>query len=204
MANIDFRNIESVQYNSTWASTVTIKGSSHGKLYQELKLQYLHQGRWVRPLCLLDKVFWLSNHHLNILRNIFLLMPLINGLNLIQVFVALVSHNLLVKFIATVKRKTFNINEPLGTKMLKRLRFGFSHLRKHKFDTFKDTLVSFYSCSIETETATHYFLCCHFYDTNLMNDFQNVTNPFSVVIDNNLINLFYNGDAKFDDFTEIW
>lgn len=36
-----------------------------------------------------------------------------------------------------------------------------------------------------------------------MNDFQNVTNPFSVVIDNNLINLFYNGDAKFDDFTEI-
>ena len=52
MANIDFKNIESVHYNSTSAVAVAIN-----KLYHELQLQYLHQRRWLRPVCLLNKVF---------------------------------------------------------------------------------------------------------------------------------------------------
>ena len=49
--------------------------------------------------------------------------------------------NALLKFIRSAEKKIFNINDPLGIKMLTRLRLGFSHLREHKFaHGFKDTL----------------------------------------------------------------
>ena len=41
--------------------------------------------------------------------------------------------NTLLKFIRPAQRKTFNINDSVGVKLLTRLRLGFSHLRDHKF-----------------------------------------------------------------------
>ena len=56
--------------------------------------------------------------------------------------------NALSKFVMPVERKIFNINDPLGIKMLTRLRLGFRHLREHKFThDFKDTLNLLCSCS---------------------------------------------------------
>ena len=86
--------------------------------------------------------------------------------------------------------------------MLTRLRLGFSHLRQHKFrHGFKDTLNPFCSCSIEAETTTHYFLRCHFYNSNqatLINDLENIPISFFTVSDNNLINLLLYGNDKFE------
>ena len=47
--------------------------------------------------------------------------------------------NTLLNFIRPVQRKTFNINDSVGVKLLTRLRLDFSHLREHKFrDGFRD------------------------------------------------------------------
>ena len=41
--------------------------------------------------------------------------------------------NTLLKFIRPVQRKTFNINNSVGAKLLTRLRLGFRNLHEHKF-----------------------------------------------------------------------
>ena len=74
--------------------------------------------------------------------------------------------------------------------MLTRLRLDFSHVCEHKFRyDFKDTLNSLWSCSIEDETTTHYFLHCYFYNSyrsTLMNVFENILIYFSTISDNNI------------------
>ena len=92
--------------------------------------------------------------------------------------------NALLKFIRPVERKIFNINDPFETKMLTRLRLGFSYLCEHKFGHgFKDTLNLLCLCSTEAGTITHYFLRCHFYNSNrviLINDLENISVYFSI------------------------
>ena len=64
--------------------------------------------------------------------------------------------------------------DPLGIKLLYRLRLGLSHLREHKFrHNFPDNVNPLCSCSLEIESMEHYFLCCHNYvifRTTLMNE----------------------------------
>ena len=58
-----------------------------------------------------------------------------NGIDLIQTIVALIFIIRLAMHceqMNLVKRKIFNINEPLGIKILTRLRLGFSSLCEHK------------------------------------------------------------------------
>ena len=69
----------------------------------------------------------------------------------------------LLKLIRPVQRKTFNINDSIGVKLLIRLRLGFSYLREHKFrHGFREILNPLCPCSIKAETTTHCFLCYHF------------------------------------------
>ena len=52
-SNASFSNkIESVQFNAALAITRVIKGTSIDNLYQELRLGYLQQRRWIRKFCL--------------------------------------------------------------------------------------------------------------------------------------------------------
>ena len=48
--------IESIQYNAALTTTEAIRGSSREKLLQEFGLEYLHDRRSVRCLCLFYKV----------------------------------------------------------------------------------------------------------------------------------------------------
>ena len=93
-----------------------------------------------------------------------------------------ISRKAFLKFLKSVGKKIFNINDPFGINMLTRLKLGFSHLREHKFrHGFKDTLSQLCSCSIKAETTTRDFLCCHFYNSNratLMNDSENIPISF--------------------------
>ena len=48
--------LESIQYNAALAITGAVRGSSRGKLYQELGFESLQQRRWYRKLCLFFKI----------------------------------------------------------------------------------------------------------------------------------------------------
>ena len=64
----------------------------------------------------------------------------------------------LLSFIIPMENKTFSIYDPLGNKLLNRLRVDFSHLNEHKFrHNFADTLNPLCSCSLETESTAHFF-----------------------------------------------
>ena len=64
-------------------------------------------------------------------------------------------------FIRPLGNDTYEIYDPLGIRLLKRLRLGFNHLREHKFKhNFADTFNPLCSCSLETEDMEHYFLRC--------------------------------------------
>ena len=56
----------------------------------------------------------------------------------------------------------FKIHNPIGIKLLTRIRLGLSHLREHKFNHhFNDTHNPFCSCDgISIESVDHYLLCC--------------------------------------------
>ena len=141
---------ESVQYNAALAIIGAIKGSSCEKLYQELGLEYLCQRRCVRRLCLLYKVFSTgqpsyiydllppmrsSCEHVNsfntvsckseYFKNSFI-PSVINEWNKLDPDIrSSTSYNLfrntLLKFIRPAQRKTFNINDSVGVKLLTRL-----------------------------------------------------------------------------------
>ena len=84
----------------------------------------------------------------------------------------------LLTFIRPLENVTYGIYDPLGVRLLNRLRLGFKHLREHKFrHNFADTLNPLCSRSLETEDTEHYFLRCQnnlSFRTTLMNDLNNI------------------------------
>ena len=73
------------------------------------------------------------------------------------------SHNVfknsILKSIRPSLNKIFQCQSPKGIKLVTRLRLGLSHLREHKFKySFQDTLNSLFSCGLDIETRSHYFL----------------------------------------------
>ena len=85
---------------------------------------------------------------------------------------------MLQNFIRPTGNSTYKIYDPLGIKLLARLRLGFNHLSEHKFrHNFADSLNPSCSCSLETESTLHFFLRCQNYTTlrrALMTDFKNI------------------------------
>ena len=57
LMNPSIKRIESIQYNAAIAITGAIRGTSSEKLYQELGLESLRSGRWLRKLCLFYKKY---------------------------------------------------------------------------------------------------------------------------------------------------
>ena len=64
---------ESIQYNAALAIAGTIKGTSKEKLYNELRLLYLKDRRWMRRLCLFHKI-----HNLKPPKYLYNLIPSVN------------------------------------------------------------------------------------------------------------------------------
>ena len=58
----------------------------------------------------------------------------------------------------------YKIYDPLGLKLLTRLRLGFSYLNEHRFNHNFDSCINpLCSCSLEVESTKHFFLHCHHY-----------------------------------------
>ena len=63
-----------------------------------------------------------------------------------------------------ILNSVFNIHNPIGLKLLTRLRLGLSHLNDHSFThKFQKCTNPKCICSSENESTTHFFLHCHFY-----------------------------------------
>ena len=70
--------------------------------------------------------------------------------------------NSLLKFIRASPKSLFNVSNSLRIKLPTRLRLGLSHLREYKFNrNFQDTINPLCSCSLESESTTHFFLKFH-------------------------------------------
>ena len=71
------------------------------------------------------------------------------------------------EFMKLKERSLFSVHDPLGVKLLTRLRLKFSHLKEHKFrHNFNDTVSPMCNCGTETETNDHYFLRCPFFNSH--------------------------------------
>ena len=72
--------------------------------------------------------------------------------------------SMLKNFFSLNQRSLFSIHDPVGVKLLTRLRLQFSHLNEPKFrHNFKECVSPMCDCGAETETIGHFFLHCQFF-----------------------------------------
>ena len=65
------------------------------------------------------------------------------------------------KFIRPTAHRIFDCHNPIGVKLITRLRLGLSHLPEHKFKhSFRDTVNPICSCRKEVETTFNFLLSC--------------------------------------------
>ena len=104
-------------------------------------------------------------------------------------------------FIKPVADSIYSIYDPFGVILINRLRFGFTHLREHKFrHNFPDTVNSLCSCTFESENTGHFFLSCQ--DnlsgrTTLMNELNNISNAVNYLNSTEFTRLILHGDKNF-------
>ena len=85
------------------------------------------------------------------------------------------SINIFKKSIVSEKKESslFCIYDPLGVKLLARVRLQFSHLNEHNFrHGFSDTINPMCACGTEIETIEHFLLRCQFCSTQILELFE--------------------------------
>ena len=114
-------------------------------------------------------------------------------------------HKKLLTFIWSSEKSIYNIYDPQGSKLLNRLRFGFSHLPENKFrHNFADTVNPLCSCTLETESRDHYFLRCQIsvsFRTALMNKLNSVNCGIVSLRPTALLEVILYGDKKLNNLT---
>ena len=81
----------------------------------------------------------------------------------------------ILQFIRPTPNRTFNCHNPIGIKLITRLRLGLSHLRDHKFKhNFLDCLNPICCCGQDIETSVHYLLHCPIFSDERSIFFNNI------------------------------
>ena len=224
--------LESVKYKAALAITGAIQGTSPEKIYQELGLESLKNRRWYKRLCCMFKIMneeapkYLNNmtpkgQQTIVTRNsniptfycrtdcfkyYFFPSTLKDWFNLdasirISESIAIFKSRLL-SLIRPFQSNVYNIFDPIGLKLLTRLRLGFSHLNEHKFrHDFQECLNPLCLCNFEIEDTTHYLLHCQYFSEhriNLINSVNSVFDNFESFSDNNERDILLYGDRRFD------
>ena len=105
-------------------------------------------------------------------------------------------------FIAEIVN-VFGVFNPLGLKLIWRLRLGLSHLNEHRFKhNFNDCMNPLCTCSLDIESTVHYFLHCNYYNSasiSLLNDLNAVDRTLLSLSDLSLLNVLLYGGPQFDD-----
>ena len=91
----------------------------------------------------------------------------------------------------------FSINNPVGVKLLTRLRLQLSLLNEHKFGHgFEDTISPMCSCNTKIESNEHFLLRCHFYPFQRLEVFDNlnkINSSFFELSAKDQVNIFLYG-----------
>ena len=115
----------------------------------------------------------------------------------------------LLNFIRPKSSNAFNINNPLGLKLLTRLRIGFSHLKEHKFKhNFQDSVDPLCSCGNDIESSVHFFLHCPNLTTQrqtLLNKLKSINASIMTENENSVVRtlLFGRPDLSYSTNKEI-
>ena len=103
----------------------------------------------------------------------------------------------ILKIIRPKANSIFDIHNPLGVKLLTRLRLGLSHLHDHKFKyNFQDCLNPLCICGVDVEDTKHFFLHCNNYNQErqtLFDMIARVKNDFLNLNESELLNLLLYG-----------
>ena len=106
----------------------------------------------------------------------------------------------LLKFIRPSQAYVYNVNDYVGLKLLTRLRLNLSHLYEHKFrHNFQDTVNPLCSCSLESESTTHFLLHCPFYNNQriaLFESIRDIDESISNLSEDNLANTLLYGNNE--------
>ena len=96
----------------------------------------------------------------------------------------------------------YDIHNPLGLCLLTRLRLGLSHLNEYKFNhNFKNCVDPLCTCSLEIESASHFFLHCDHYNnitSILLNELKSLDRNILKFPDTTLTNLILYGGSQFN------
>ena len=107
--------------------------------------------------------------------------------------------SIFLKSFRSTPNSIFSVRDRLGLKLLTLLRLGLSHLREHKFShNFKDTINPLCPCSLETESISHFFLCCHLFDqirTNLKTELCEINDSILNISEDSLTKLLLYGNT---------
>ena len=114
---------------------------------------------------------------------------------------------MLLIFIRPIGNSTCKIYDPLGIKLLTRLRLGFSHLFEHKFrHKFADLPSLLCSCSLETESTRRFFLHYQNYTTLrtvLITDLKDINDVIMSLNESDLLHVILYRNKNFDNNMNI-
>ena len=109
----------------------------------------------------------------------------------------------LIKIGRPIPKPIYNVHNPVGLKLLTRLRLGLSHLNQHKFNhNFQNCLNPLCSCSLEVESVSHFFLHCHYYSnihSTLLNELQSIDINLLNQEDDIVVEVLLYGSTKFNN-----
>ena len=95
----------------------------------------------------------------------------------------------------------FDVHNPIGIKLLNRLRLTLGHLKEHKFcHNFRDTANPLCLCNTETETTSHYLLRCPLFTeqrTKLLESPSNLDDTLLNHCDDDIVNTLLYGSSKY-------
>ena len=106
----------------------------------------------------------------------------------------------LLKIIRPEANSIFDTHNPLGIKLLTRLRLGLSHLRDHKYKhNFQDCIHPLCLCGTGIENNIHFFLHCQNYNIerqNLLNEISNINEEYLNLNDPELVDIILFGSKN--------
>ena len=107
-----------------------------------------------------------------------------------------------LKSIRPLSNPIYNIHDPLGIRLLTKLRLGISHLNKHRFNhNFDNCINTLGTCTLEIESTTHFFLHCHFcrnIQKALLDDLNEININISNFSETSLTDLLLCGKSSFE------
>ena len=202
-------------------------------MYKELDLETLKSRRWLTKLCCFYKIknneipSYLAKlvpsesnlHNTWNTRNIttyscrtdafkYSFLPwMINEWNKLNFNIQTSNFNIfranLIKIIRPIPNPIFSTFNPLGLKMITRLRLGLSHLNEHRFNhNFNNCINPLCTYSLDNESTVHFFLHCNYYNSarkSLLNDLNSVDRTLLDLSDLSLVNVLLYGGLQSDD-----